>query len=87
MEDAFAGGDGQTVIDSDHGAGGDERLASSLARRYCHGRLGARHGHPDLLALPGEARTLTARWRPADAHGATPVVAVDGWNVAPWTGP
>lgn len=32
---------------------------------------------------PGETRTLTARWRPADAHGATPVVAVDGWNVGP----
>jgi exo-1,4-beta-D-glucosaminidase len=32
--------------------------------------------------LPGETRMLTARWRPEDARGATPTVAVDGWNVA-----
>jgi exo-1,4-beta-D-glucosaminidase len=31
--------------------------------------------------LPGETRTLTARWRSEDAPGATPAVAVDGWNV------
>jgi hypothetical protein len=31
--------------------------------------------------LPGETRTLTARWRPEDAPGASPTVAVDGWNV------
>jgi exo-1,4-beta-D-glucosaminidase len=31
--------------------------------------------------LPGETRTLTARWRPEDAPGAIPTVAVDGWNV------
>jgi len=31
--------------------------------------------------LPGETRTLIARWRPDDAPGATPTVAVDGWNV------
>jgi exo-1,4-beta-D-glucosaminidase len=31
--------------------------------------------------LPGETRTLTARWRSEDALGATPTVAVDGWNV------
>lgn len=31
--------------------------------------------------LPGEARTLTARWSPEDAPGARPTVAVDGWNV------
>ena len=33
--------------------------------------------------LPGETRTLTARWRSEDAPGATPTVAVDGWNVVP----
>jgi exo-1,4-beta-D-glucosaminidase len=33
--------------------------------------------------LPGETRMLTARWRSEDAPGATPAVAVDGWNVAP----
>ena len=33
--------------------------------------------------LPGETRTLTARWRAEDAPGATPTVAVDGWNVVP----
>jgi exo-1,4-beta-D-glucosaminidase len=32
--------------------------------------------------LPGETRTLTARWRSEDALGAAPAVAVDGWNVA-----
>jgi exo-1,4-beta-D-glucosaminidase len=32
--------------------------------------------------LPGETRTLTARWRADDAPGAAPAVAVDGWNVA-----
>jgi exo-1,4-beta-D-glucosaminidase len=31
--------------------------------------------------LPGETRTLTARWRPEDAPDATPAVAVDGWNL------
>lgn len=31
--------------------------------------------------LPGETRTLTARWRSEDAPGAQPAVAVDGWNV------
>jgi len=31
--------------------------------------------------LPGETRTLTARWRSDDAPGAKPAVAVDGWNV------
>ena len=31
--------------------------------------------------LPGETRTLTARWRSEDAPGAKPTVAVDGWNV------
>jgi hypothetical protein len=33
--------------------------------------------------LPGEIRTLTARRRPEDAPGATPTVAVDGWNGVP----
>ncbi len=36
-----------------------------------------------ISLLPGESRTLTARWRPEDAPGATPTVAVDGWNVSP----
>jgi Exo-beta-D-glucosaminidase Ig-fold domain len=31
--------------------------------------------------LPGETRTLTARWRSDDAPGASPTIAVDGWNV------
>ena len=31
--------------------------------------------------LPGDTRTLTARWRSEDAPGAAPTVAVDGWNV------
>ena len=35
-----------------------------------------------ISLLPGESRTLTARWRSEDAPGATPTVAVDGWNVS-----
>ncbi len=35
-----------------------------------------------LSLLPGETRTLTARWRGEDAPGAAPAVAVDGWNAA-----
>jgi exo-1,4-beta-D-glucosaminidase len=31
--------------------------------------------------LPGEKRTLTARWKTEDANGVTPKVVVDGWNV------
>ena len=31
--------------------------------------------------LPGETRTLTARWRSEDAVDAIPTVVVDGWNV------
>jgi exo-1,4-beta-D-glucosaminidase len=50
------------------GAGGGEVLPQLWDDNY-------------VSLLPGETRTLTARWRPADAHGATPVVAVDGWNV------
>jgi exo-1,4-beta-D-glucosaminidase len=31
--------------------------------------------------LPGETRTLTARWRTEDAPGTAHEVAVDGWNI------
>lgn len=34
-----------------------------------------------ISILPGETRTLTARWKPEDAKGVTPKVVVDGWNV------
>jgi exo-1,4-beta-D-glucosaminidase len=51
------------------GPGGGEILPSMWDDNY-------------VSLLPGEARTLFARWRPADAVGATPSVAVDGWNVA-----
>jgi exo-1,4-beta-D-glucosaminidase len=33
--------------------------------------------------LPGETRTLAARFLPEDAQGVTPVVEVSGWNVIP----
>ena len=33
--------------------------------------------------LPGEARRLVARYRLRDLRGATPVLEVSGWNVAP----
>jgi exo-1,4-beta-D-glucosaminidase len=34
-----------------------------------------------VLLLPGETRTLAARYAPKDLGSATPVVAVDGWNI------
>ena len=34
-----------------------------------------------ISLLPGETRTLIARWRPEDAPGSTPAITVDGWNV------
>ncbi len=33
--------------------------------------------------MPGATKTVTARYRPTELRGAQPVVAVDGWNVAP----
>jgi exo-1,4-beta-D-glucosaminidase len=50
-------------------AGGEQILPSTWSDNY-------------VSLLPGETRTLTARWRPEDAPGAKPVVSVDGWNVA-----
>jgi len=35
--------------------------------------------------LPGEKRTVTARFNSSDLHGATPELVVDGWNVEPTT--
>lgn len=48
--------------------GGAEILPSTWSDNY-------------VSLLPGETRTLTARWRPEDAPGATPAVSVDGWNI------
>jgi exo-1,4-beta-D-glucosaminidase len=50
------------------GAGGAEILPSTWDDNY-------------VTLLPGETRTLTARWKPEDAAGATPTATVDGWNV------
>ena len=50
------------------GANGEQILPSTWSDNY-------------VSLLPGETRTLTARWRSEDAPGATPTVAVDGWNV------
>jgi exo-1,4-beta-D-glucosaminidase len=36
----------------------------------------------DLTLLPGEKRELAVRYSPEELGGASPVVAVDGWNVA-----
>jgi exo-1,4-beta-D-glucosaminidase len=33
--------------------------------------------------LPGEKRSVTARFNPSDLHGATPELVVEGWNVDP----
>jgi len=35
-----------------------------------------------LTLLPGETREIEARYAPKDLGGATPVVTLDGWNVA-----
>jgi len=35
--------------------------------------------------LPGEKKTVTARFDSSDLHGATPELVVDGWNVEPAT--
>ncbi|HYN03427.1 MAG TPA: glycoside hydrolase family 2 protein, partial [Vicinamibacteria bacterium] len=35
-----------------------------------------------LTLLPGETREIEARYAPKDVGGSTPVVTVDGWNVA-----
>jgi exo-1,4-beta-D-glucosaminidase len=48
--------------------GGEQILPSTWSDNY-------------VSLLPGEKRTLTARWRPEDAPGAKPAVVVDGWNV------
>jgi len=34
-----------------------------------------------LTLLPGETREIEATWAPQDLGSATPVVALDGWNV------
>lgn len=49
-------------------AGGDEIRPSMWSDNY-------------VSLLPGETRTLTARWRPDEAPDANPVIEVDGWNV------
>ena len=49
--------------------GGAEILPSTWSDNY-------------VSLLPGETRTLTARWRSEDAPGTAPAIAIDGWNVA-----
>jgi exo-1,4-beta-D-glucosaminidase len=39
----------------------------------------------DVTLLPGERRELTVRFAARDLGTATPVVAVEGWNVSPAT--
>ena len=50
------------------GAGGEEVLPVLWEDNY-------------LTLLPGETREVAARYAPADLAGATPVVALEGWNV------
>ena len=38
-----------------------------------------------VTLLPGEKRELTATYAPKDLGAATPVVTVDGWNIADLT--
>ncbi|HEY3957671.1 MAG TPA: beta-mannosidase [Streptosporangiaceae bacterium] len=37
----------------------------------------------DVTLWPGESQTLTVRYRAVSLRGATPVIRVSGWNVAP----
>jgi hypothetical protein len=37
--------------------------------------------------MPGESRTLTARYLEKGVLGARPTLVVDGWNVGPLTVP
>jgi exo-1,4-beta-D-glucosaminidase len=37
----------------------------------------------DFELMPGETRSLTARYPPSELEGSRPAVAVGGWNVAP----
>jgi hypothetical protein len=41
----------------------------------------------DVTLWPGERQTITARYRHADLHGATPVVSLTGWNLKAQTVP
>jgi hypothetical protein len=41
----------------------------------------------DVTLWPGERQTITAHYRHADLHGATPVVSVTGWNLKTETVP
>jgi exo-1,4-beta-D-glucosaminidase len=50
------------------GAGGEEVLPVLWEDNY-------------VTLLPGETRTFTATYAPADLGPATPVVSVDGWNI------
>jgi hypothetical protein len=38
-----------------------------------------------VTLLPGEKRELTATYAAKDLGAATPVVTIDGWNIAPTT--
>lgn len=79
--------------------GSDEvevRNPSARLAFFVHLRILKRRGgndvHPVLWQdnyfelMPGEKRTVTATYRAAELGSAQPVVAVDGWNVAPTTG-
>jgi len=58
-----------------------------------HPRLTRGHGGEDVTPvfwsdnyfslLPGEKKSVTARFASAALHGATPELVVEGWNVEP----
>jgi exo-1,4-beta-D-glucosaminidase len=45
--------------------------------------LPAQWSDDDVTLWPGESETLQVRYSPAALHGASPVVTVGAWNVAP----
>jgi exo-1,4-beta-D-glucosaminidase len=55
-----------------HGKGGDDVTPIFWSDNY-------------FSLLPGEKRTVTARFNSSDLRGATPELLVEGWNVEPTT--
>ena len=43
--------------------------------------LPIRYSRNDISLFPGESTTITARYRSADLHGATPSLSLGGYNM------
>jgi exo-1,4-beta-D-glucosaminidase len=83
-----------TITSSDrHGAAPAFLTRADVRRGTADGRplpgdnqvLPIRWSDNDVTLFPGQSQTLVARYRRSDLQGASPVVSVSGWNVAPRT--